>query len=239
MILDSFMFTDPGGRDENQDYVGKRELKDAGLYLLADGLGGHRLGNLASETAITSMLSSWREDKLWTPEYMRECISKANESVRNLQREKNCAAKSTIVALAIKGKNAIWAHCGDSRLYFIYKGKIVAVTEDHSVAYRKYKAGEITREEIAWDEDQSSLLRALGNESRWKPNISGTEKLREGVDLLLCSDGFWEYITDQEILDDNVETKSAVDWGEKMLKRVQSRFKPGNDNYSLITVKVK
>ena len=87
--------------------------------------------------------------------------------------------------------------------------------------------------------DQSSLLRALGNESRWKPNISGTEKLREGVDLLLCSDGFWEYITDQEILDDNVEPKSAVDWGEKMLKRVQSRFKPGNDNYSLITVKVK
>lgn len=238
MYFDSYAFTDAGGREENQDAVGKQETDRGAFYVVADGLGGHRLGNLASEIVVEKMGAVWRENGIRNSEEMLEAVKRANEAVLQLQKERYCASKSTVAALAITEEGACWAHSGDSRVYYISGGSLEAVTEDHSVAYKKYKAGEISKEQIASDEDQSSLLRALGNERRWEPNISGAEKLKADAAFLLCSDGFWEYISDEEILTAFRTAKSAEEWGEKMLQTIRARFKDGHDNYSLIAVKL-
>ena len=145
--------------------------------------------------------------------------------------------KSTAVTLLIRGNEARWANVGDSRLYHFHKGALSFVTEDHSVAYKKFKAGEITRAQIATDEDQSSLLRSLGNKERHQP-ASGGADLAPGDGFLLCSDGLWEHLSDGEILIDYLKSDSAEQWAEQLLLRVIARQKPGTDNLSLITVMV-
>ena len=170
-------------------------------------------------------------------EWLKARIESANEAVMALQREKRAVMKTTVAALLIRDQEAHWANVGDSRIYYIHDGELTSVTEDHSVAYRKYKAGEITRAEICFDEDQSSLLRVLGNPERHQPSCHTADPpLAPGDGFLLCSDGAWEYLPDGEILIDFLKSGNARDWGELLLVRILSRVQPGNDNLSLITV---
>ena len=227
MTIDSYSFSDIGGREDNQDALGTKVDGDKGIFVLADGLGGHQNGRLASDCVVNTVLAGWPPEED-TP------LTETLES-----REKNCNAKSTAVVLTILGENAAWAHSGDSRLYYLHDGGIAAVTEDHSVAYKKYQAGEITKEEIATDEDQSSLLRVLGSTVRWEPVIDQRERLSPEDAFLLCSDGVWEYVRDDEILVDYLKADSAREWAVLLLLRISARVPKNNDNLSLITVMMK
>lgn len=205
---------------------------------MCDGLGGHAFGEAASHAAVDVIISSWQNSVLPDrKEWMHSVIKQANSKILELQREKNTIMKSTAVVLVIDGQHAVWANTGDSRLYYIHRGELFSVTEDHSVAYKKFKAGEIAREEIAADEDQSSLLRTLGNEERYEPDVyeSGTP-LEQGDAFLLCSDGAWEYLSDYEALVDYHKAADASHWMELMLTRIISRVDGKSDNLSMITV---
>ena len=148
--------------------------------------------------------------------------------------------KSTVVLLTIDGNQATWAHSGDSRLYYIHNGWIQKITEDHSVAYMKYKAGEINRDDLATDEDQSRLLRTLGGEDRFEPEIFVNDILLESGDgFLLCSDGAWEYLRDGEIPIDMLKANDAKEWAELLLLRMMDRIVMGNDNLTLLTLMVR
>ena len=240
MTIDSYSFSDIGGREDNQDALGTKVDGDKGIFVLADGLGGHQNGRMASDCVVNTVLAGWppEEDTPLT-ETLESGISEANQAILNMQQEKNCNAKSTAVVLTILGENAAWAHSGDSRLYYLHDGGIAAVTEDHSVAYKKYQAGEITKEEIATDEDQSSLLRVLGSTVRWEPVIDQRERLSPEDAFLLCSDGVWEYVRDDEILVDYLKADSAREWAVLLLLRISARVPKNNDNLSLITVMMK
>ena len=145
--------------------------------------------------------------------------------------------KTTVAALAVKEDKAVWANVGDSRVYFIHENKLYACTNDHLVAYKKYKAGEITREQIATDEDQSRLLRTLGNEERYDPEVYTADvTLRQEDAFFLCSDGAWEYLSDEEIVIDFLKSENAKQWAELMLIRIMERINGENDNLSLMTV---
>ena len=238
MVLDCFSYTSVGGRDENQDSIIAIGDKSDGLFVVADGLGGHRLGNLASQAVTTTMKEEYDDKQKINIEQLSENIRKANEAVISVQQEKHCSAKSTIAALEIQEKTAVWANVGDSRVYYIHNGSLESVTEDHSVAYKKYKSGEITKEEIAKDEDQSSLLRSLGHETRWKPNLYDADTLIPGDGFLLCSDGLWEYNTDREIIQAFLGTQTAEQWAAHLIQRVESQAENGNDNYSVIAIRL-
>ena len=236
MKTDSYLYTSAGGREDNQDAVGSTQSKVGELFVLADGLGGYRFGNLASQLTVQSMSKDFQQERNLDGGRIYDMISRANDAVLQLQREKCCQARSTVVLLALSGGRAIWGNTGDSRLYFIHRGRLESYTEDHSVAYKKYKAGEITREEIPQDEDQSCLLRSLGNETRWKPDLYEREGLEKGDAFLLCSDGLWEYVTDREIAEERVRAKTAEEWAGALLSLAEKRFRRGNDNFSVITV---
>lgn len=237
---DSFFYTSPGGRDHNEDAVGEREFSSGHLFLLADGLGGHQRGEMASACVVETMEHAPEpQEGQEVSQWLAQRINASNQALLSLRESTRWGMKSTLVALYLGEKEACWAHVGDSRLYYLHRDRLESVTSDHSVAYMKYRNGEITRGQIGRDEDQSSLLRALGNPDRNQPDLGQTrEPLQEGDGFLLCSDGAWEYLYDGEVLADFLKTETARDWGELLLLRVMDRVQPGNDNLSLITVRI-
>lgn len=238
MRLDSYHFTGAGGRDYNEDACAVRPLPDGGLFVLADGLGGTVHGEQAAACVIDCLTAAPISDEDNAIAWLQTQIDAAQAKILALQGQTHGNMKSTAVALLLRGDKAAWAHVGDSRLYYFHEGALLSVTEDHSVAFKKYKAGEITRAQIATDEDQSALLRALGNPDRHWPDCTPRAPIIPGDAFLLCSDGVWEYLHDGEILVDLLKSETAEDWGKLLLLRVLSRVGTGNDNLSLVTVMV-
>jgi len=239
MVLDSFSYTSKGGRAYNQDSVGAFDTPSGAVYVVADGLGGHLHGEMASQCAVDAFIGTEDIPADGQKDWLEEQISRINQEIISLQ-EQHGNMRTTIVALSVKEDRAAWAHVGDSRLYYLHDKKIEAVTEDHSVAYKKFLAGEITREQIASDVDQSCLLRALGNPTRSKSVCFEPEHpIAPDDGFLLCSDGFWEYVLDEEILVDYLKADCARTWAELLLLRVMGRIDADNDNLSVVTVLVK
>lgn len=238
-VYDSYIYTSPGGRDCNEDAVGEKMLSSGQMFLLADGLGGHQRGELASRCVVEAMKHAPEpEEDQDLLQWLAQQVQYTNDKLLELRASTHWGMKSTLVALLLRDDRATWAHVGDSRLYYFHGGRLEFVTSDHSVAFAKYKREEITRGQIARDEDQSSLLRALGNPERYQPDLGQSqENVQPGDGFLLCSDGVWEYLYDEEILIDLLKTETAQEWGEMLLLRVMERVQSGNDNLSLIAVR--
>lgn len=240
MRFDVFEYSNKGGRRYNEDSVGSRYNENSGVFVVADGLGGHMLGEEASAAAAEVITSGWEDMHEDTPQWLRSKIAEANQSILQLQKQNRSVMKTTAAVLSVIGNQAVWANVGDSRVYFIHHNKLHAYTDDHSVAYKKYKAGEITREQLATDEDQSRLLRTLGSEERNEPDVHIADvPLELGDAFFLCSDGAWEYLMDEEIVIDFLKSDNAEFWAELMMLRIMERINGENDNLSLLTVILK
>ncbi len=240
MVFDVFQYSNKGGRSYNEDASGWITDNDVGIFVVADGLGGHALGDLASDTAVTMLVENiWIDKAEDVSEQLSNKIGEANRAILKLQEQDSMGQKmkTTVAALAVYGDNAVWANVGDSRVYFIHNNKLHSYTDDHSVAYKKYKAGEITREQLSTDEDQSRLLRALGNPERCEPSLySADVLLKAGDAFFLCSDGAWELLKDEEIVIDYLKAEDARQWAELLLVRMMERVGEGHDNLTLMTV---
>lgn len=238
--MDVFLYSNKGGRKHNEDSAGYELYEDRSIFAAADGLGGHQQGALASQCAVRMLLNAWKEDSSVQEEpekWLEDQISIVNDSILKLQEEHQCTMKTTLVTLLLNEQKAVWAHIGDSRLYYFHNKTLEYVTEDHSVAYKKYKAGEITRQQISIDEDQSCLLRSLGSESRYEPDIHILDrKVESGDAFLLCTDGAWEYLRDEELLFDLLKAKNARDWTELLMLRVMDRIPDDNDNLTILAI---
>ena len=242
MELDAYRYTNPGGRSRNEDSADCAIVENRALFVLADGLGGHQDGDQASGLVVHTLLQQWRScprdgeaGETW-PVWLSQAIEQANRQVLALQKAQGCTMKSTVAALVLEGGQAAWAHVGDSRIYHLSGGHVRHATQDHSVTYKKFLAGEIGRLDINFDEDRASLLRVVGDESRCVPEGDGCAVL-PGDGFLLCSDGFWEHLYDEEILIDFLKSPSAQAWAEAMLVRALPRFAPGSDNLTLIAIR--
>jgi len=238
MKLDAHSYTNKGGRAKNEDSLNIVRREENGVFILADGLGGHQGGDLASQTAVRVLTEHLHALRKPDPERMRKAFLSANGAILDAQNEPGCKGmKSTAVALHLCGDQALWGHVGDSRLYCFSDRELAWVTKDQSVTYAKYLAGDIPYAQIRADEDRSSLLGALGNSARCAPKIADApQTVKAGDAFLLCSDGFWEYVDDEEMLIDLLKSETAKEWADLMLLRHIARAKPNNDNFSLITL---
>ena len=145
---------------------------------------------------------------------------------------------STIVALVTDGEKAVWAHSGDSRLYYISKKRISQNTDDHSIAFRDFKEGIITFDEIRTSPNQNKLLSSISDIDDLNFDVSEVIDLKKGDAFVLCTDGFWEYVYEDDIEKSFAKTKSPKEWLEKMLESLHENEKENNDNYSAIAVEV-
>jgi serine/threonine protein phosphatase PrpC len=228
-----------GGREENQDCCDSKVVDHAGLWIVADGVGGHRGGAVASQTAVRAMLDSWHAEAESISQTVDELINAAQTAIlkQQITDTQLSAMRTTVVALYIVGDQALWGHVGDSRLYFFRGCALSLQTKDHSVPQAMVAAGEITREQIRHHEDRNRLLRAVGNPEGVKPTIhESPQPVRSGDAFLMCTDGFWEYVTEAEMAVDLVKSNTPMEWLERMELRLVARAAANHDNYTALAV---
>lgn len=230
------ILTNIGGRSNNDDTADKREKGDCAWVFVGDGLGGYAGGQMASEAAARAMMDATHRGSLLTDERLQEAAAQANRAVIRLQAEKNGKMKTTLVFLAIEDGRARWMHVGDSRLYHFRCGHLQTQTMDHSVSQMAVLMGEITPREIRFHEDRNRVLRALGGDNA-RPELSPTVMLTGGEDVfLLCTDGFWEYVYEEEMEALLQRASGPKQWLEEMEKLLRTRTPNDNDNYTAAAV---
>lgn len=237
MNFDIYGFTDKGGRDYNEDNIGSAYDKTGGIFVVADGLGGHKFGEKASDIAVKTIIEKWNFLSDDNELQLKNIIKEANDNILSLQKEEKAVMKTTVAVLSVNNEKAYIANTGDSRVYYIHNDELYYVTSDHSVAFKKYRSFEILRNEIGSDEDQSRLLRTLGSEDRYESEIySSNINIVSGDAFYLCTDGAWEYLKDEEIVIDYLKSENACQWAEFTLLRIMKRVSQKNDNLSVMTV---
>ncbi len=231
-------YTDIGTRAENQDsYAYKQTGEDSFYAIVADGLGGHRGGKEASEIAVKYLIDAADKEQLPTADRINKRLNAANSEIIHKRKNAN-QMKSTVVALYMKGREVIWVHIGDSRLYHFYNGELAHFTRDHSVPQISVQLGDITRDDILGHPDRSKLLRVLGDEEL-RPEVTGPICLDPGQHaFLLCSDGFWEYMHDDEIFLDINKCTLSQRWLQNLRWRRYKRLNAELDNNTAIAVMV-
>lgn len=173
------------------------------LYVVADGMGGHKNGEIASELAIRSIVGTVLEE-IYNPMMglnpipselsFREVFHKGIEQANTEIIKHSYGGGTTVTAVLIVGEQMTIAHVGDSRVYSAAKdGTLEALTRDHSLVKRLQELGQITPEEAAVHPQRNVLYRALGQGEPFEPEIISTKRPEKGS-LLVCSDGLWSIV---------------------------------------------
>ncbi len=243
MEFKSFTVTDKGGRTKNEDSVrAYYQPGISGCWVAADGLGGHAAGEVASAIATESIVAKYIQSPRLDVNSIRECFGFALDKILNTQEDepKLRSMRTTVVGLFTDCQRIIWAHVGDSRLYFFRGGRLSFQTLDHSVSQACVRSGEITAEQIRFHEDRGRLLKVLGTDANLKVEILESPMVPEKGDaFLLCTDGFWEYVLEGEMEEDLNKAHDPETWVNRMNQRLLDRVEKDNDNYSAIAVFVK
>jgi PPM family protein phosphatase len=230
-----------GGREINEDSYGFLEMNRAACWVVADGLGGHRGGDTASRVAVDATLASFRSTPEFSAPALRRHLEAAQQAILKAQIDQPSLStmRTTMVILLTDSERMLWAHVGDSRLYCLENGHIVAFTKDHSVVQAMVTAGELPASRIRHHEDRNRLLRCLGNaETDFRPTVlTEPRALSRSMAFLLCTDGFWENVTESEIEVDLAKGIGAKDWLALMEGRLLERATESNDNYTAIAIR--
>lgn len=232
-----------GGRDEQQDHVGvfSDRAGDNGLAVLADGMGGHHGGALASTVAVETAGALWNERQQRPadlPAFLEDLAQRAHRAVIEQGRQQGVDPRSTLVVLVVQDGHAYWMHLGDSRLYCFRKGELVRSTRDHSLVQAMVRAGEIEPDDAASHPDRNVVLRCIGGDDGESPKTThDVMAVRGGDGFVLCSDGFWEVVSTAEmakLLAAPDLQASLEDWVET----AGERQGPGGDNVSAVAIRL-
>ncbi|MFX3624608.1 MAG: Stp1/IreP family PP2C-type Ser/Thr phosphatase [Ectobacillus sp.] len=228
-------------RQHNEDSAGVfRNLDGDILAIVADGMGGHRAGDVASSMTIQLFHDYWKQTHhIDTPkkaeQWLRNHVEMINERVYKYSIDhQECQGMGTTIVVAICTKQFVTiAHIGDSRCYILSEGSISLVTEDHSLVNELVRHGEITKEDAEYHPRKNVLLRALGTENQVVLDVK-TLVLEDGDQLLLCSDGLSNKVSMEEmnrILQGNAELEGK---GEELIKLANDLG--GEDNITLVII---
>lgn len=230
-------YTSLGSRTENEDSGAYQQLAPDRMYaVVCDGLGSHGGGQAASRAAVTQ-LQRMQFTGLPTEQQILDWMQLSNQEIL-ARRNGPHHMKTTAVALFVHQNRAIWAHIGDSRLYHYHNGRLVDATADHSVCYLAIKLGELTRRDIPNHPDKNKVLKALGEDSI-APEIHKPVTLAPGHHaFLLCSDGLWERLHEDEILLDLHKSQTPDQWLFNLRCRAELRKYTGVDNNTAVAVYV-
>lgn len=214
MRFSVYQISRKGGREKNEDRMGYCYTRDSGLFALADGMGGHPEGEVASQLALQTMAALYQRDakpQLADPtRFLQDAIMAGHHQLLRYASERGMmdTPRTTIVACIMQGNTAYWAHCGDSRLYFVRGEKLIARTRDHS-----YSELQNTLSSVVPPNDtcnRNVLFTCLGSPGKPVVDTAGPLLLQEGDRIMLCSDGLWGTVEDEEITR-NLATRTISD----------------------------
>jgi protein phosphatase len=222
-------------REKNEDALLANSA--TGLFAVADGMGGHLAGEIASKLALKVL-----QEELGVQSYvdplpaLMAATEQANRQVYSLavEKEEYGGMGTTLTACLIQGPTLYWTHVGDSRGYLVRDGKISQFTRDHSLVWDYVREGRITPEEAETHPYRNVLSRALGTE----PTVladTGKMPLQTGDLLVICTDGLTLHLADAEILE-LVTEGTLVSQANKLLDLVLERG--GKDNVTCILIQI-
>ena len=231
-----------GGRKINQDRMGYSFTRDALLLLLADGMGGHAGGEIAADIAMQTVGMMFRVQArpyVKKPErFLEEALLQAHHDIQAYAAMHDLPEmpRTTVVACLIQHNSAVWAHCGDSRLYWVRGNQILARTRDHSHIEYLIERGRADPSERATHPDRNKLYNCLGASSVPKIEMSTSVSLQEGDALLLCSDGLWSMLPDSEIVHRLGCDGGIVQAVPEMVQMAAAIGGPGADNTTALGI---
>lgn len=226
-----------GGRIENEDAVGKIKAKNILCAVVADGLGGHLGGKLASNTAVEAILGSFSQNPEFSPEAVKTYIQSGSAAIAEIAKNDPdyVHMSSTVAVILIKGGKAIYANVGDSRIYRFRDDRLIEVSEDHSVAFTDFLNGNIEYDDIRTSKNQNKLTSALGMGLN-DINVSEIIPVDSHTSFLLCTDGWWEYVTEEEMENTSAASVSSREWISAMLEIREAKAPENSDNYTAAAI---
>ena len=201
MRFSVFQLSRQGGRENNEDRMGYCYTRDAALFVLADGMGGHPDGEVAAQLALQTMAALFQRDARpqladLTGHLSTSVMTAHHQIIRHASEHALLdTPRTTVVGAVIQNGELAWVHCGDSRLYLIRRHGLKARTRDHSYAEAKVD-GRVS----AQGANRNVLFTCLGSTVRPMFDVSGPVRLEYGDRILLCSDGLWSNVPDEVIV---------------------------------------
>ncbi len=233
-----------GARAGNEDYLQHGSLEAGWYAVLSDGAGGHSDGAVAADLVVRMVVHELgaafarpAESAVRLERAVHVANDALNQRQQGLQGHKRMHATLVVLWIDKAGQQAVWSHVGDSRLYMLRNGRIAHVTRDDSVVQTMLDAGLIDAVQARTHAQRNQLIAAMGTEEPIEPHVSDAGFwIREGDAFLLCSDGWYDPLDDDEIEATLCGAHSARDWLDRMCALVQRRQRKNQDNYSAIAV---
>ena len=228
-----------GPRQYNQDRLAYSYSKDALLLVVADGMGGHRHGEIAAQLAVTTMTDAFQRlavPMLSSPaKFLIDHMQQIHDMIDQLTQERELieAPRTTIVAAVVQRGVLYCAHVGDSRLYHFRDGHLLYRTEDHSIVQSLYSKGIINKDDMSTHPYRHKVYSCLGGDVPPKIDLSDRQELAEGDTILLCTDGVWGAVTDEQIKR-ILNSPSITDGVTTLLDVAENTSQDQGDNMSAI-----
>ena len=194
-----------GARPANQDRMGYCFTRDCLMMVVADGMGGHLRGDIAAQIAVHACAAAFQpaaQPRLADPEdFLETALRRAHRETLRYQSANRLpeSPRTTVVACIVQDGQAWWAHAGDSRLYWLRGERVLARTRDHSKVQSLISLGLISPDEHDTHPERNKVLNCLGSPFEPMIEIGGASQLHEGDTLLLCSDGVWAAVEENEL----------------------------------------
>ena len=236
MKFSVFQVSRKGGRAKNEDRMGYCYTRESGLFVLADGMGGHPEGEVAAQLALQTISALYQKEArptiVDTTEFLSLALLAAHHQIIRYASEKGMldTPRTTVVAAILQGTSVTWVHCGDSRLYVMRDGELLTRTRDHS--YLEQQNAGIIKISTA---NRNILFTCLGSPAKPVFDIAGPVTLHEGDKLMLCSDGLWGSLTDADIVR-HMAGKSVSEAVPEMVEHALRVGGPRSDNVTVLAM---
>jgi len=231
-----------GNREKNEDRLLVIERGPTTLIVVADGMGGHRGGEIASQMVVDTLerLFSLCKLPLQDPTgFLKNAIASTHTLInREAQQHKPAIdPRTTCVACLIQGTTASWAHVGDSRLYLLRDSKVLARTTDHSYVEDLFQQGLISEAEMLTHPKRSYLTQCVGGDTP-RPDVAVNEfnSLEKGDVVVLCSDGFWSAV-EEDLISDITEHPELEPIINQVAHKAESNSYPQSDNITVVAAR--
>lgn len=228
-----------GGREKNEDRMGYCYTRDSGLFALADGMGGHPEGEVASQLALQTLAARFQKEakpQLADPlRFLQEAIIAGHHQLLRYATERSLmdTPRTTVVACLLQGKSAYWAHCGDSRLYLVRGDKLIARTRDHSYTELQETLSQVVP--MGERFNRNVLFTCLGSPGKPVVDTAGPLLLQPGDRVLLCSDGLWGSVSDADITE-QLAARPISDAVPELVERALRTAGAKSDNVTVLAV---
>lgn len=236
MKFSVFQISRKGGREKNEDRMGYCYTRESGLFVLADGMGGHPEGEVAAQLALQTISALYQKEAKPIvkdiTEFLASSLMAAHHQIIRYASEKGMldTPRTTLVAAVVQGTSATWVHCGDSRLYVVRDGELLTRTRDHSYLEQQ-NAGMVRMDRI----NRNILFTCLGSPTKPVFDVTGPVTLQYGDKILLCSDGLWGSLNDADIVR-HLSTQPVSDAVPDLVEQALRNGGEHSDNVTVIAL---